>query len=159
MASGERLARVVTYPNHFRKDGSLKPGLFPKTHIEASGLSLIRADRIEGEELTRQAAAIAGTREGEEPSGVCVCTAERLRGVIDHEGNRSLCVKDDPMVNDPVLPDNPAHAIAIQALGKDESEALRIQGELVRLFSQLTAIDKLYDGSVTNVTASPEQSA
>jgi hypothetical protein len=139
----EQLARVVTHPNHFRKDGTFKPGMFPLTHIRGEGLSLMRSDRMDEPELTRQAHAVAGCKPGETIRGLRTCSARELRAVTDGEG-RSLCVKDDPVMDEPPLPDNPAHAITIRTRNQDEPEILRLQGVLVDLFGPLVSISDLF---------------
>lgn len=141
----ERVARVVTYPNHFRKDGGIKPGLFPPSHIRDGGLSLMRLNMMNEEELSKQAQAVAMSKPGEEPRGVRTCNASALRAIVDDEqGGRSLCVKDDPIKDDKCLPDNPAHAIAIGTRYQDDPEILRIRGELIEVFGELTAISDIY---------------
>lgn len=139
----ERLARVVTYPNHFLRDGSVKPGVFPPKHIRESGLSLMRVDKMDEAELTKQAHAVAMCKPGETVSGVLLGETGRIREVLGGS-RRSLCVKDDPVMDNERLPDNPAHAIAIRSLDQDEPEILRIRGELVKLFSGLTPIAEVY---------------
>lgn len=147
--NGERLARVVTSPNHFRKDGSLKPGTFPLTHILKSGLSLVRVDALQREEMKNISEAITGQKPGEELKGIIVCGTGSLRS-ISEEGSdqRALCVLDDPITDDNVLPDNPAHAIAISAVVQDETEVLRIQGLLLECFEGPIPIDDVYNCDV-----------
>lgn len=134
--NAERLGRVITSPNHVRKDGSLKPGTFPPSHINAAGLSLIRVDHLHNDALSLVAKAIALTKAGEELKGLALCKAETLRQIRDEQnGARSLCVIDDPVKDAPPAPDNPAHAIAIKSGEQDETEVLRIRGLLIDIFS------------------------
>lgn len=144
---GERVARVVTSPNHIRKDGTLKPGTFPKSHIAQSGLSLMRVDHMNVASIETVSEAIAGTKAGETLKGLAMCKAEGLRSITD-EGttDRSLCVVDDPVLDDPSMPDNPAHAIAIKSAEQDEAEILRIQGMLLDLFGGVTPIASVHEG-------------
>lgn len=134
----EHLARVVVHPTHFRKDGSIKPGLFPLKHIRESGLSLMRADKMDEAESTKQAMAVCS--EGKKVSGVRLCRTGDLRAIVG-QGGRSLCVKDDPVKNHEGLPDNPAHAVSIRSQNQDDPEVLRIQGELTDLFGELVPIE------------------
>jgi hypothetical protein len=153
VADDERLARVVTHPNHFRKDGSFKPGMFAISDIKGNkkdgGLSLMRADHMNEAELTRQAEAVAGCKVGETIRGIRICKARELRSVADSGGARSLCVKDDPVRDDLVLPDNPAHALSVGSLSHDDPEALRIQGVLVKLFGPLMSIADFFKSTRT----------
>jgi len=140
----ERLARVATHPNHFRKDGSIKPGMFPPKHIKETGLSLIRVDHIDEAELRRQAEAVAGCKPGETVRGVRLCSVRDLREIAEPSASRSVCVKDDPIANAMALPDNPAHAVVIRADGQDDPEILRIQGILTDVFGALMSIEDVY---------------
>ena len=75
-----------------------------------------------------------------------MCSAGELRAIVN-EGRRSLCVKDDPIADDPHLPDNPAHAVAIRSHNQDEPEVLRIRGELMDRFSDLISIAEVFEPS------------
>lgn len=130
----ERLARVVTSPNHFRKDGGLKPGAFPLSHIKTSGLSLMRVDRMVETVITEISHTIAAQKEGESPKGLLIRTASELRALKDDVDDRLLCVVDDPVLNSPPYPDNPAHAIAVSAKERSHEEILEIQLALLELF-------------------------
>ncbi|MCY4316922.1 MAG: hypothetical protein OXC66_12520 [Roseovarius sp.] len=56
----ELVARVVCNPRHiYKKDGSIKPGVFPPSHIAKTGLSLMRPEHLNEDELKMQADAIA----------------------------------------------------------------------------------------------------
>jgi hypothetical protein len=112
-----------------------------------SGLSLLRTDKMDEAELARQANAVAGAKPGETVHGVALCSAEAIRGIYDSSDRRSLCVKDDPVKDDPKLPNNPAHAVLIQAArGREEdpTEAMRLRGILIDLFSGSTPIANVY---------------
>ncbi len=130
----ERLARLVTSPNHFRKDGGLKPGVFPLSHIRTSGLSLMRVDHMAETVITDISHKIAAQKRGESPSGLLIGTALQLRALKDDAEHRLLCVIDDPVLDAPPFPDNPAHAIAVSAKERSDEEILEIQSTLLELF-------------------------
>lgn len=133
----ERLARLVTSPNHFRRNGGgLKPGAFPLSHIKDSGVSLLRVDLMSEENITEISRKIAGLKEGEQPKGLLITTAKDLRGLKDEDENRLLCVIDDPVLNSPPAPDNPAHAIAVSSKTRADDEILEIQAVLLRMFDR-----------------------
>jgi len=134
VADVERLARLVTSPNHFRKDGGLKPGVFPLSHIRSSGLSLMRVDHMSDAAIADISHKIASQKEGESPKGLLVRTAVQLRSLRNDVEERLLCVVDDPVLDTPPFPDNPAHAIAVSAKERSEAEILEIQSTLLELF-------------------------
>lgn len=144
----ERLGRVVTSPNHIKADGTIKPSLFPPTHLIGSGLSLLRVDEMSAEEIERQVLAIAGTKPGETPKGLRLCVTQRIRDLHDeNRGHRALCVVDDPVIGHPKLPDNPAHAIVIRSAEQSLADAIQLRGLLADLFSPLTPVNQVHKGS------------
>ncbi|MER8828818.1 hypothetical protein NKH73_20550 [Mesorhizobium sp. M0938] len=146
VVSTERVGRIVVSPRHFKKDGGLKPGVFPTSHIQASGLSLFRVDHMTTAEIETQSAAIAGNQK---PAGALLCKAERVRTISEADTDlRSLCLVDDPVKNDATLPDNPAHAVALRTQyrdSNDDPETLRIQLELIAMFGGLVALQDIVE--------------
>lgn len=137
MLDCERIARVVTHPNHIRKsDGAIKPGVLPITHF-STGLSLLRVDHLLRQPMLKIAEAIAGKKEGERLHGFLVGEAKLLRSITDDDGEkrRSLCVLDDPVLGDQDMPDNPAHALAYRSADQDPGEIERIRAELLDLLT------------------------
>lgn len=144
VADYELVARAVINPTHIAKKGGLKPGLFPLSHIQKIGLSLVRIDPITAPELERQGRAIAAAvlpgKDGVQPTlaGFVTCMVHNLRGELLAESpSRALCVHDDPTLQDGKLPANPAHAIVVGTLDHDDSEIERLRLRLVDLFSPL----------------------
>jgi len=136
---GEELARLVVSPAHFRKDGTLKPGMFPVSHL-SSGLSLLRIDHLAPNELLAQAKAIVASNEENAPAGIRMVSAAALRAELSQDGLRCLCVIDDPVIGDEKLPDNPAHAITVKSSAQDEPEILRIRQRLMEIFGPLISL-------------------
>lgn len=136
VADEERIARVVVSPNHFKKDKTtLKPSVFPQSHIRESGLSLLRVDKMSTESIELISNAIAGTMDNQKVSGFALFSTGRVRKLKDDAGRRMLCVADDPIEADDNMPANPAHAIAISAFERNDDEILEIQSELYELIN------------------------
>lgn len=142
----EVLMRLVVSPRHIARDGSVKPSLFPTSHIQSSGLSLMRRDHMNAESAKVQAEAIAATANGA-PVGFRMVSAKVLRAEVDKAGARALCVIDDPVIGQEPLPDNPAHAYAIQSRpseGHDHPDVQQIQSRLVKAFGDVVRVDDVY---------------
>ena len=139
VASDERLARIVRSPRFYNpKTKAIKAGIFSLSEIRKSGISLIRIDKISRDELLDAALAVTmHAPEGGTLAGVGLLEASRIRAIICPKSERYLCVKDDPVVNQPPLPDNPAHALAEAARVLSEVEAIEIQTELKFIMGQL----------------------
>lgn len=124
----ELVSRVVCDPRHIsKKDGSIKPGVFPPSHIKEKGLSLMRPRYLSDEELKMHADAIASHSEKDTAVGVIEGEAQIIRALKEADGTRSVCLFGDPVKDDPVVPDNPAHAllIAAQEMGDDDIAEIR----------------------------------
>ncbi|QCL96067.1 hypothetical protein [Agrobacterium tumefaciens] len=136
VANDEKLARVIMSPTHFKKNGELKPGAFPLSHIRQSGLSLFRTDRMTKEDIVRIAGAIAPPNQT--PHSLAIAVAADIRSIELVEGEQALCVLDDPVLNSPPFPDNPAHAIAISSTDRTsedcDPEVLELQEALLTKF-------------------------
>jgi len=84
--------------------------------------------------------AIAAQLAGQTPSGLLVRSADQVRALRDANDCRALCVIDDPVLDPPPLPDNPAHALAITAINRGDAEILEIQSDLFELFHGATVL-------------------
>lgn len=134
----EMVSRVVCDPRHIRKsDGTLKPGIFPPSHIQRSGLSLLRTAHLSPEDLRRHADAVAGHDPKDRAVGTIDCPASKIRAIVDDEGFRWICLYDDPVKNDPKLPDNPAHATLIASREVGEDDVVEIRTRLTLAFGAL----------------------
>jgi hypothetical protein len=139
----ERLARIVVSPRHFKKDGSVDPGVLPITHIEKIGLSLMRVDRMDKAELTKQAGVVAGAIDGGNVvNGVLVANALTVRH--SNSGEREFCVFDDPVRETAKIPENEAHAAALLARPHVDSEIRRLRGLLLDRFSPVMPVSRVY---------------
>ena len=139
----EILGRVVTNPNHVRKDGSLKPGLFPTSHLMHTGLSLIRVDQLSLPVLTDVVSFIVSSMHEQTLEGLSLASAEQLRSIKDEvSGSQSLCVTENPIIDEPPEPDNPAHVIALRSSSQDETEIIRIKGILMDMFGKPLAVSE-----------------
>lgn len=134
----ESVARVVCDPRHIMKsDGSVKPGVFPPSHIAKKGLSLMRPKHLTAGGLRMHADAIASHDPKDTAVGVIDCEANAIRSLIEADGTRSVCLFDDPVIDDPVLPDNPAHALLIAAKEIADEDIAEIRTRLLVAFSEL----------------------
>jgi len=132
----ERLGRVGINPRHV-KNGVLKPGIFPPTHLERKGLSVTRVDVIDLDELTKQAQKQV-INEGEMVEGVVLLETAVIRAEIDEHGNRCLCAFDDPVDG------NEAHACILRSANQDETEIRRLRGRLLELYPKTTPLSEVY---------------
>ena len=136
--SHEMVARVVCAPRHVRKDGAIKPGVFPPSHIAKKGLSLMRRNHLSDDELRMHAEAISSHDEKDTAVGFIECAAEPIRSLVQVDGTRSVCLCDDPVKDDPVVPDNPAHALLTAAQPMPDENIIEIRRRLWSdLFSNL----------------------
>lgn len=145
----ERVARVVTSPNHIRKsDGGLKPGVFPISHLSTKGLSLTRVDKVSRAEFHSIAEEIAGQSRNETIVGALVCRADSVRALKDEDDIQSLCLYDAPIVNRPGLPDNPAHAEALCSRARDKDADIdyfvELQLKLLTVFDLIKQLDQIH---------------
>ncbi len=149
----ERLARVVCSPRHVnKKNGTLKPGLFPLSHISEKGLSLTRVDQVDEERFTGIADRIAGSIPTDKNvvAGIVTCKMGAVRAVKDAFDLRTFCVFDDPDLEG----DNPAHATLIHALHSalplDDPSRLELRDRLLTFFDKVVvAISDYYQGDNT----------
>ena len=134
----EVIARILFNPQHIKADGTVRSGLFSPTDIREKGVSLIRPEHLSNDELKRQADAVAANyHKPRTAEGVIECKAERLRGIVDGEGARLLCLFDDPVVGSNGLPNNPAHATAIAAKEVTDADIPQIKTLLTLAFGPL----------------------
>lgn len=142
----ERLVRVVFNPNHIRKkDGKLKPGVFPLSHIAKSGLSLMRLEHLTPGELAAHSQNVANSSIGQSVEGLLVGRASQIRGMLDSKSCRLMCVVDDPVLNDPNIPDNIAHAISISSVVRTDDEIQELQADLLEIFSDIVKVSDAHD--------------
>ena len=128
----ELVVRVVCDPRHIKKsDGTIKPGVIPPSHVAKKGLSLMRLGHLSEDDLRRQADAVASHDPKDTAVGVIECEASRIRALTGKDGTRSVCLFDDPVKDDPVLPDNPAHALLIATKDMLEEDIAEIRTRLV----------------------------
>ena len=135
----EMVARVVCEPRHvLKKDGAIKPGIFPPSHIAKGGLSLMRRNHLSDDELRTHADAIASHDKKDTAVGFIECAAEPIRSLVEVDGTRSVCLCDDPVKDHPVVPDNPAHALLMAAQPMRDEDINEIRLRLLNeLFSDL----------------------
>jgi hypothetical protein len=167
VAEGERLGRVImdkSKNRYISAAGKILPLHFRRRDIcafqDAVGISLLRLDRMSLEELKILIPKIIATKQGSKVKlqGLGVVLVDDLRKILDDVTLcRSLCVIDDPVVNDPLGgPDIPAHAAAtgtrltvrfIQSGPEDDAvndELVRMQTLIARAFAVLPTLEDAY---------------
>lgn len=142
----ERLVRVVS-DKHFRKSGQLKPSAFPLSHVQRSGLSLVRADKIDLNEMSAVADDIIKLSRAKEARGALLAHAAEMRSLKDKNDERALCVKDDPVRGEDGVRDNEAHAIILASGPTDENDGQAIRDWLMTTFSHAQQLADLYGGA------------
>jgi hypothetical protein len=141
IAHSETIVRVVLSPRHLDKNGNLKPGLFPPSHIVQKGLSLTRSDKVSPDELRRIAFEVASTLEDQTPYGLSYSRADKLRVLNDNR--RELCLFDDPVTVAHGGFENSAHALLISTTketidylsNQPGPHALKLQDLVMQAFS------------------------
>lgn len=137
----EVLIRIVRSPQHInKKTGVLRPGLFPFSDLGRKGLSLTRDGHFSREDFMNYASVVAEMKPGETLHGFRSTEAGSIRSLKNEEGNRSLCVVEDPEKEITNIPDNIAHAVAFSSVPLDQDTAkdrlIEIQTELTKLFRE-----------------------
>ena len=133
ISNDEAIARLIFSPVHVRKsDQSIKPGAFPLSHIREKGLSLVRTSKIAVAELDAFAKALAANMQDGKWHGLFEFSADIPRSIIDHEGNRSICLFEDPTDSNGAIPENAAHTLLISfSHPMAEEDAKEIRAALV----------------------------
>lgn len=129
----EGVARLIFFPDHIRKsDNSVKPGAFPLSHITEKGLSLVRPSKLSDPELHVFAKAVAAQTSDRKWYGQIEFATSVPRSLFDSDGNRSVCVFEDPTDADDDIPQNPAHALLISTSHPmAEEDAKEVRAALV----------------------------
>ncbi len=97
----------------------------------------MRLGHLTAEQLKMHADAIACHGPLDTAVGVIECDVSVIRALVEADGTRSVCLFDDPITGDPVLPDNPAHALLIAAKEVPDEDVAEIRTRLLRAFSDL----------------------
>jgi hypothetical protein len=135
---GEIVARILFNPQHIKADGTVKSGLWSPTDIRKKGVSLVRPEHLSPEALKAQADALAANyHKPRTAEGVIECKAEKVRAIFDDQGERLLCLFDDPVKATEALPANPAHALAITAREVSDADIPQIKTMLTLAFGPL----------------------
>jgi hypothetical protein len=134
----ELVVRVVCDPRHIaKKDGSIKPSIFPPSHIAKKGLSMMRPKHLTAIELKLHADAVASHHPKDTAVGVIEGEASKIRALVDEGGERLVCLFEDPVIDEPGELDNPAHALLVVARELSEDDIAEIRTKLTLLFGPL----------------------
>lgn len=140
---GERLARILS-PLHFNKMGRLKPSAFAVSHLKEVGLSLVRVDRIDANEMIAIAQDVLKSSGQDALKGALVGAAQDIRDTLLPDGARALCVKDDPVLDVEGIRDNPAHAISVATRKLADEDVMEIRSQIWEKFTPVEQIADLY---------------
>lgn len=149
VADTERLARIVISPTHLRPSGGLKPSIFAVGQLSrktSDGVSLTRLDVIEIARVREIADHIASYSPTTSLHGVIVGHAISIRSISNVDGQRALCVQDDPVAESESTLENPAHALTgtcDRALSADDPEIERLRKKLLDQFRGPLSFDQL----------------
>ena len=134
----EVIARILFNPQHIKADGTVRSGLFSPKDIREKGVSLVRPEHLSPEALKAQADAVAANyHKPRTAEGVIECKAEKVRAIFDGQGERLLCLFDEPVKATATLPANPAHAMAIAAREVSDADIPQIKTMLTLAFGPL----------------------
>ena len=134
----EVVARILFNPQHIKADGTVRSGLFSPTDIREKGVSLVRLEHLTPEALMAQANAVAAKyHKPRTAEGVIECEAKKVRAIFDTQGERLLCLYDDPTKAMKDLPANQAHATAIAAVELTDADISQIKTLLTLAFGPL----------------------
>ena len=98
----------------------------------------MRLNHLSEDELKMHADAIASHDKRDTAVGVIKCDVKAIRNFVEADGTRNVCLFDDPVKDDPVVPDNPAHALLIAAKPMSEKQVVKVKEYLLyTLFSDL----------------------
>lgn len=107
----------------------------------------MRVDRMTPGFVEEISNAIAGQLDGQSAKGLLLCEAGKIRSLRDSDLVQQLCVLEDPVINDPHLPDNLGHALAISSKERTSDEILEIQSDLYDLFGgAITELEAVHAG-------------
>lgn len=129
---GERLVRILT-DRHFKNNGEIRTSAFSLTDIISDGVSVVRAKYVSVAEAQAVFDDIRRAAAAERVDGALIASAQAIRLLTWDNGKRKLCVLDDPVLNDPNLRDNPAHAIALSEGPIDREQAQVIRADLLKI--------------------------
>lgn len=134
----EVVARILFNPQHIKADGTVRSGLFSPKDIREKGVSLVRLAHLSPEALKEQADAVAANyHKPRTAEGVIECQAEKVRSIFGDQGERLLCLFDDPVEAKDSLAANPAHATAIASREVTDADVSQIKTLLTLAFGPL----------------------
>lgn len=149
VSNDERLVRLLT-DRHFSNAGKLKTSAFDLSDIMDGGVSLVRASLIGVLEFQAVAEDIRKSAKASEVRGALISIAQDLRALRRPDGERLLCVKDDPVIDKPPLRDNPAHAITMSTKPIDRLFAQEIRDQLLSMSNHARYLNEVWQDTPDN---------
>lgn len=97
----------------------------------------MRLDHLKDEDVVRHAHAIASHNPKDHAVGHIGCQADQIRHLLLDDGTRAVCLLDAPIVGDPELPDNQAHALLVATRELPDDDVAEIRTRLLIAFGEL----------------------
>lgn len=130
VADTETLARLVIAPMHInQRNGLPSPAAFQVTDLMERGLSVLRRDHTDDEELRRQGTKLCKNKPDRSLECVMLGSADEIRQLLDRQGQRAFCLVDDE------VEDQPTHAIIMRSSDQDNLEMKELRGRLMKIFA------------------------
>jgi len=143
----EVLVRVLT-DKHYRGT-KIHNSAFRLTDIMSEGVSLVRLGMVDVVEFQAVADNIRQAGGATSVRGAMALQAKLLRELKWDNGDRQLCVFDDPVINDPDLRDNPAHCMAVSPVTIQPEDAQEVRDHLLTIFSEARYLSDLWQTAHT----------
>lgn len=141
----EVLIRVLTN-NHYR-GAKVLPSAFRLADIIADGVSLVRRGMVDVIEFQAVAEEIRIAANADAVQGALMLRAELIRGLRWPNGDRKLCLFDDPVIGEPAMRDNPAHCMAVSPIELDRVDAQEIRDNLLTIFAVAHYLNDLFEAA------------
>ncbi|NYD91451.1 hypothetical protein [Sphingomonas melonis] len=139
----EVVVRILT-DSHFN-GAKLQTSAFKLTDIIADGVSMSRLRMMDVAEFQAVAEDIRRLADAVEVKGAFAIQAAALRALRDENGNRTLCLFDDPVISHPGERDNPAHCMAVSPNRIERADAQEIRFHLMTIFREARYLHELWE--------------
>lgn len=103
----------------------------------------MRSMHLSAGDLMMHADAIASHGKEDTAVGVIEGKAQVIRELKAADGERSVCLFDDPVDGSPLVPENPAHALLVAAREMNDDDIAEIRTRLLtEIFGNLRRFEK-----------------
>jgi hypothetical protein len=130
----ENICRVVFSPDHVGDSNSIKHAWIPSSELKDGRLSVSRVEHVTPEALQVTVNIWKRKNADREVAGVGVVNVTTVRAISYDDGEKALCVYEDPE------PDNPAHAHK-GLVWRGPAFAKKMRDKLIREFKLCVSIE------------------